>query len=80
MFAQKPIDTTAIFNIGGIKQSVRIKGKDISKPLILFLHGGPGGSMMQKIDKISGKLQQHFVVVYWDQRETGKTLKLLLGV
>ncbi len=76
LFAQKPIDTTAIFNIGGIKQSVRIKGKDVAKPLILFLHGGPGGSLMQKIDKISGKLQQHFVVVHWDQRETGETLRL----
>jgi hypothetical protein len=36
LFAQKPIDTTVIFNIGGIKQYVRIKGKDVSKPLILF--------------------------------------------
>ena len=76
MFAQQQIDAKAIFNIGGIKQSVRIKGKDVANPLILFLHGGPGGSLMQKIDKISGKLQQHFVVVHWDQRETGETLRL----
>jgi len=76
LFAQQQIDTTIIFNIGGIKQCIRIKGNDFSKPLILFLHGGPGGSLMQKIDKISGKLQQHFVVVHWDQRETGKTLQL----
>ena len=72
----RPIDTTAIFNIGGIKQYVRIKAKDRSKPLLLFLHGGPGSSLMQKIDKVSGKLQQHFVVVHWDQRETGETLRL----
>ena len=76
LFAQQQIDTSIIFNIGGIKQCIRIKGNDFSKPLILFLHGGPGGSLMQKIDKISGKLQQHFVVVHWDQRETGKTLQL----
>ena len=25
---------------------------------------------------MTGKLQQHFVVVQWDQRETGETLKL----
>ncbi|HET6721402.1 MAG TPA: alpha/beta hydrolase [Chitinophagaceae bacterium] len=72
----RPVDTTAIFNIGGIKQYVRIKAKDRSKPLLLFLHGGPGSSLMQKIDKVSGKLQQYFVVVHWDQRETGETLKL----
>ena len=76
MFAQQPVDTTAIFQINGIRQIVRIKGKDVSKPLLLFLHGGPGGSLMQKFDKVSDKLQQHFVVVHWDQRETGETLKL----
>lgn len=76
LLAQQPVDTTAIFNIGGIKQYVRIKAKDRSKPLLLFLHGGPGSSLMQKIDKVSGKLQEHFVVVHWDQRETGETLKL----
>ncbi|HEX3168773.1 MAG TPA: alpha/beta hydrolase [Chitinophagaceae bacterium] len=76
LFAQRPVDTTIIFQINGIRQYVRIKGKDVSKPLILFLHGGPGGSLMQKFDKISSKLQQHFVVVQWDQRETGETLKL----
>ena len=76
LFAQHPIDTTAIFQINGIRQYVRIKGKDVSKPLLLFLHGGPGGSLMQKFDKVSNKLQQHFIVVHWDQRQTGETLKL----
>ena len=75
LFGQQKIDTTAILTIGGIRQCVRIKGKDISKPLLLFLHGGPGGSLMNKIDKISGKLQEYFVVVHWDQRETGETLR-----
>src|SRR6187551_2282999 len=68
LFAQQQIDETAIISIGGIKQYVRIKGKDVSKPLILFLHGGPGGSLMQNMNKVSGKLQEHFVVVHWDQR------------
>jgi len=76
LFAQRPVDTTVIFQINEIRQYVRIKGKDVSKPLLLFLHGGPGGSLMQKFDKVSGKLQQHFVVVHWDQRETGETLRL----
>lgn len=75
-FCQRYIDTTEILKIGGIKQYIRIKGKDDSKPLLLFLHGGPGSSLMQKNDRITGKLQQHFVVVQWDQRETGETLKL----
>ena len=75
-FSQHPINTHEIFTIGGIKQYVQIKGKDDSKPILLFLHGGPGGSLLQKADQITGKLQEHFVVIQWDQRETGETLKL----
>jgi pimeloyl-ACP methyl ester carboxylesterase len=74
-FCQKSIDTSMSINVGGIKQYIRLKGKDISKPMLLFLHGGPGGSLMQKTDQMTGKLQQHFVIVQWDQRETGETLK-----
>ncbi|MEP7377377.1 MAG: alpha/beta hydrolase [Chitinophagaceae bacterium] len=76
LFGQIAIETTEVINIGGIKQYIRIKGKDASKPLLLFLHGGPGSSLMNKTDLITGKLQQHFVVVQWDQRETGETLRL----
>ena len=75
-FSQHPIDTNVIVSIGGIRQYILIKGKDDSKPILLFLHGGPGSSLLNKTDQISGKLQEHFVVVQWDQRETGETLKL----
>jgi pimeloyl-ACP methyl ester carboxylesterase len=73
---QKTIDTTSIITIGGIKQYITIKGRDLSKPLLLFLHGGPGGSVMRYADRFTTKLQQNFIVVQWDQRETGKTLEL----
>jgi len=75
-FCQKPIDTSESIIINGIKQYIKVKGQDDSKPILLLLHGGPGGSLMSKTDQITGKLQQHFVVVQWDQRETGETLKL----
>ena len=75
-FCQTPIEKNDSILIGGIKQYVHIKGKDISKPILLFLHGGPGGSLMGKAEKMTHKLQQHFVVVQWDQRETGETQKL----
>ncbi|MFC0772530.1 alpha/beta fold hydrolase [Terrimonas alba] len=75
-FCQSPIDKTEIITIGGIKQYIRMKGKDSSKPLLLFLHGGPGSSVLSKADHMTGKLQQQFVVVHWDQRETGETLRL----
>lgn len=74
--AQAPIDSTATLEIGGIQQVINIKGKDVTKPLFLFLHGGPGNSVMHYAQKFTNKLQDHFVVVQWDQRDAGKTLAL----
>ena len=62
--------------IGGIQQWIQIKGTKSGAPILLFLHGGPGNSVMAYADKFTGELQKHFLVVQWDQRESGKTLKL----
>jgi len=72
------IDTTEIINIGGIKQVFSIKGKDITKPVLLYLHGAGGSnySLIANAAKLTSKLQEHFVVVLWDQREYGKTFEL----
>jgi len=72
------IDTTEIINIGGIKQVLSIKAKDLTKPVLLYLHGAGGSnySLIAEADKLTSKLQEHFVVVLWDQREYGKTLLL----
>ena len=75
-WAQTPIDREEVIQIGGIKQYITLKGRDRSKPLFLFLHGGPGGSVISYAQNFTRKLQEHFVVVQWDQRETGETLKL----
>jgi pimeloyl-ACP methyl ester carboxylesterase len=72
----QPIDTAEVISVGGIKQYITIKAKDRSKPVLLFLHGGPGGSVMAYAHKFSARLEENFVVVHWDQRETGKTLEL----
>jgi pimeloyl-ACP methyl ester carboxylesterase len=74
--AQHSIDTTLVLAIGGIKQFISIKGKDRSKPLLLFLHGGPGNSVISYAEKFTYKLQTNFTVVQWDQRESGKTKEL----
>jgi len=43
---------------------------------LLFLHGGPGNSVIHYAEKFTHKLQEHFIVVQWDQRNVGKTLSL----
>ena len=70
------IRTAEVISIGGIQQWITIRGADDTAPVLLFLHGGPGNSVMGYAEKFTQKLQQHFVVVQWDQRESGKTAKL----
>ncbi len=71
---QQPIDQRFEWTVGSLKQVVWVKGNDSQKPLFLFLHGGPGNSVMPYAKKFSGQLYDHFVVVHWDQREVGETL------
>jgi pimeloyl-ACP methyl ester carboxylesterase len=75
-FAQTAVDTAEEVSIGGIKQFITLEGKDENLPLLLFLHGGPGRSVMSYADRFTDKLKEHFIVVQWDQRETGRTLAL----
>jgi pimeloyl-ACP methyl ester carboxylesterase len=76
VFAQTSIDTSMPVKIGGIRQWINISTDDTSKPLLLFLSGGPGDSDMDNKDRFTKKLQKQFVVVIWDQRESGRTLQL----
>lgn len=75
-YAQTSLDTSMAVSIGGIKQWINISAKDTSKPVLLFLGGGPGESYIDYKDYFTKKLQEHFTVVIWDQRESGKTLQL----
>lgn len=58
--------------IGGIDQWVEIRGRDRRNPVILFVHGGPGGSVTP-LARIFQSWEQDFTVVMWDQRCAGKT-------
>lgn len=59
--------------INNTKQYVLIRGKDINNPVLLFLHGGPGASATALLRKFNSELEDHFTVVYWDQRNAGKS-------
>lgn len=71
--AQESIKTHEGVEIGGIKQWIGVKGADDSKPLLLFLHGGPGFSSKNYAKKFIKYLQKDFIIAQWDQRETGIT-------
>lgn len=71
--AQIPINENKFVTIGDIEQWITIHGADNSKPVVLFLHGGPGSTMSQYDDAIYGDWEEDFILVQWDQRGAGKT-------
>ena len=72
----KPIHESMSVKVGNILQWIKIDGENDQSPVLLYLHGGPGNSVMSYSKKFTNELQEFFVVVQWDQRETGKTYSL----
>ncbi len=70
------IKSSEAVEIGGIKHWITCVGVDDRAPVLLFLHGGPGNSVMSYADRFTKELQKHFIVVHWDQRESGQTAVL----
>lgn len=69
---EKPISEEKFVLINGIEQWITINGNP-SKPIILFIHGGPGSPISPYLDVMYKDLEKDFIIVQWDQRGTGKT-------
>lgn len=57
--------------IGGIPQSMFIQSVDPANPVLLFLHGGPGMTEFFMETTHPTGLEQHFTMVWWEQRGAG---------
>jgi pimeloyl-ACP methyl ester carboxylesterase len=57
--------------INGVEQGMFIKGKDKTKPVLLFLHGGPGMPEYAISREYPLVLEEHFTVCWWEQRGAG---------
>jgi pimeloyl-ACP methyl ester carboxylesterase len=62
--------------IGGHDQALMIRGRSVDNPVLLYLAGGPGGTDLGAMRADTG-LEQHFVVVTWEQRGVGKSYSAL---
>jgi pimeloyl-ACP methyl ester carboxylesterase len=59
--------------LGGQEQYIIIRGVDAAKPIMLFLHGGPGSPEGAFITHFNPDIEKDFVMVYWEQRGAGKS-------
>ncbi len=60
-------------SLGGVDQYLIIRGADQNKPVMLFLHGGPGSPEYAFMKAFNPDLENDFVLVYWEQRGAGKS-------
>ncbi|MFZ3494741.1 alpha/beta fold hydrolase [Streptomyces sp. 5.8] len=67
------IDERGFVRIGGIDQWISVRGEDLANPVVLELHGGPGGSTAI-FGPRTRSWEKHFTIVRWDMRGTLKTL------
>lgn len=58
-------------SINGNTQWLLMRGVDSTKPVLLFLHGGPG--LPEASLLVGHELEKKFVVVNWEQRGAGKS-------
>ena len=65
--------------INGVKTGMIIKRKDISNPVLLFVHGGPGMPEYFLTEDYPTDLEDYYTVVYWDQRGAGLSYGPFMG-
>ncbi len=67
------IQESEYVELGGIEQYVKIRGQNKDNPVVIFLHGGPGGSLSYIMPTYQQPLEKKYTFVNWDQRGCGRT-------
>jgi pimeloyl-ACP methyl ester carboxylesterase len=74
-----PPPVTAEFHritVNGVGLQILERTTDRDNPVFLYLHGGPGHSIIPWAHAATGKLTADFTVVHYDQRGTGLSLDM----
>jgi pimeloyl-ACP methyl ester carboxylesterase len=67
------ITTLEQVTLNGNQQWITMRGKNRHHPVLLYLNGGPGAGSFPWTPMALGGLEDQFVVVNWDQPNTGKS-------
>ena len=68
------ISEKVFVDINGVQQGMFIKSRDVTHPVLLYLHGGmPDYFLAQKYPT---GLEDYFTVVWWEQRGSGISYSL----
>lgn len=70
--APDAIAELSVVEVGGVEQTLLLRGRDRGAPLLLFVHAGPGMPSIPFSRSWLGPLEDRFVVAQWDQRGAGK--------
>ncbi|KXL53435.1 short chain dehydrogenase [Anaerotignum neopropionicum] len=68
---EKSIAEKSFVKINDVTMGMIIKSKDISNPVLLFVHVGPGMPEFFLTENYPTGLEDYFTVVWWDQRGAG---------
>ncbi|MBI1360684.1 MAG: alpha/beta fold hydrolase [Alphaproteobacteria bacterium] len=66
-----PVHYSERVPVDGARLYMEVRGEDRNAPVLLWLHGGPGGAERPLFRYFNGALEKHFVVAYLDQRGAG---------
>jgi pimeloyl-ACP methyl ester carboxylesterase len=64
------IDSLYDITLNGCQQKILVQSNNTDNPILLYLHGGPGSTIMLRSHVFSDHLKDHFIFVNWDQRGT----------
>ena len=72
------IDEARFVEINGRQEWITISGEDHSKPIILFLNGGPSEANSE-FARLFQPFEHDYVFVQWDQPGAGKPAARIIG-
>ncbi len=75
IFGPNAISQYRTVNLGGVDQSILIRGVSKSNPVLLYIHGGPGSPETSFIVPYQKEWERYFTVVNWDQRGSGRSYR-----